>query len=93
MKAMKQMGRHIHRRNFHDGSRHIALGMVHILVLRFLLILPILSTSLTVLLQGDVHLLTMVMVMDVHGHQRKDDGQTEHEYGQSSLHIIIYMSH
>lgn len=93
MKAMKQMGRHIHRRDFHDGSRHVALGMVHILVLRLVLILPILSTRLTVLLQGDVHLLTMMMVMDIHGHQRKDDGQAEHEYGQSSLHIIIYMSH
>lgn len=93
MKAMKQMDRRIYRRDFHDGSRHIALGMIHILVLRLVLILPIPSTRLTVFLQSDVHLLTMVMVMDVHGHQRKDDGQAEHEYGQSFLHIIIYMSH
>ncbi len=50
MKAIKQMSRRIYRRDFHDGSRHVALGMIHILVLRFLLILPIPSTRLTVLL-------------------------------------------
>lgn len=93
MKAMKQMGRHIYRRDFHDGSRHVALGMVHILVLRLLLILPISCARLAVFLQSDIHLLTMVMVMDVHGYQRHEDSHAEHDYGQSFLHLIIYMSH
>ena len=99
MKAIKQMGRHIRRRDFHDGSRHIALGMIHILVLLVLsallvlTILSILCPRLAVLLPGNIHLLTMMMVMDVHGYQCHEDSHAEHDYGQSFLHLIIYMSH
>lgn len=86
MKAMKLMVGHIHRHELHDGCLHETLGVIYVLVLRFVFVLSIPGPGLTVLLQGNVHLLTMMMVMDVHGYQRHNDSQAEHEYGQSFLH-------
>lgn len=39
MKAMKLMIGHIHRHELHDGRRHETLGVIYVLVLRFVSVL------------------------------------------------------
>lgn len=47
MKAMKLMVGHIQRHELHDGCRHETLGMIYVLVLRFVSVLPVPGPGLT----------------------------------------------
>lgn len=82
MKTVNVMINHIQRPKLHHCGRHVMLGMV----LFVMILLSILIACLTILLQDNVHLLTMMMVVDVHGYHRQDDSQAEHDYGQSLFH-------
>ncbi len=86
MKTVNVMINHIQRPKLHHGGRYVMLGMVFFLVTILLILLSILIACLTILLQDNVHLLTMMMVVDVHGYHRQDDSQAEHDYGQSLFH-------
>lgn len=47
MKAMKLMIGHFHRHELHDGCLHETLGVIYVLVLRFVFVLSIPGPGLT----------------------------------------------